>query len=79
MYKGSAECVDEKIILKYVRNLRLTMLLREYYKEQELERSKQVAKHTTELQTYKVTTWSEISGSHGSEYEDGCLLGCCAV
>jgi hypothetical protein len=22
---------------------------------------------------------SEISGSHGSEYEDDCLLGCCAV
>jgi hypothetical protein len=21
----------------------------------------------------------EISGSHGGEYEDGCLLGCCAV
>jgi hypothetical protein len=21
----------------------------------------------------------EISGSHGSEYEDGCLLRCCAV
>jgi hypothetical protein len=21
----------------------------------------------------------EISGSHSSEYEDGCLLGCCAV
>jgi hypothetical protein len=21
----------------------------------------------------------EISGSHGDEYEDGCLLGCCAV
>jgi hypothetical protein len=21
----------------------------------------------------------EISGSHGSEYEDGCLLGCCTV
>jgi hypothetical protein len=23
--------------------------------------------------------FSEISGSHGGEYEDGCLLGCCAV
>jgi hypothetical protein len=22
---------------------------------------------------------SEISGSHGGEYEDGCPLGCCAV
>jgi hypothetical protein len=22
---------------------------------------------------------SEISGSHGGEYEDGWLLGCCAV
>jgi hypothetical protein len=22
---------------------------------------------------------SEISGSHGSKNEDGCLLGCCAV
>jgi hypothetical protein len=22
---------------------------------------------------------SRISGSHGGEYEDGCLLGCCAV
>jgi hypothetical protein len=22
---------------------------------------------------------SEISGSHGGDYEDGCLLGCCAV
>jgi hypothetical protein len=22
---------------------------------------------------------SEISGSHGSEYENDCLLGCCAV
>jgi hypothetical protein len=22
---------------------------------------------------------SEISGSHSSEYEDGCLLGCCAM
>jgi hypothetical protein len=22
---------------------------------------------------------SEISGSHGGEYEDGCLLGCFAV
>jgi hypothetical protein len=21
----------------------------------------------------------EMSGSHGGEYEDGCLLGCCAV
>jgi hypothetical protein len=21
----------------------------------------------------------EVSGSHGGEYEDGCLLGCCAV
>jgi hypothetical protein len=21
----------------------------------------------------------EISGSHGGEYEDGCLLGCCAL
>jgi hypothetical protein len=21
----------------------------------------------------------EISGPHGGEYEDGCLLGCCAV
>jgi hypothetical protein len=21
----------------------------------------------------------EISGSHGGEYEDGCLLGCCAA
>jgi hypothetical protein len=21
----------------------------------------------------------EISGSHGSEYDDDCLLGCCAV
>jgi hypothetical protein len=21
----------------------------------------------------------EISGSHGGEYEDDCLLGCCAV
>jgi hypothetical protein len=21
----------------------------------------------------------EISGSHGNEYKDGCLLGCCAV
>jgi hypothetical protein len=21
----------------------------------------------------------EISGSHGGEYEDGCLLSCCAV
>jgi hypothetical protein len=21
----------------------------------------------------------EISGSHGNEYEDGCLLGCCNV
>jgi hypothetical protein len=23
--------------------------------------------------------YSEISGSHGGEYEDGCLLGCCVV
>jgi hypothetical protein len=23
--------------------------------------------------------YSEISGSHGGEYEDDCLLGCCAV
>jgi hypothetical protein len=22
---------------------------------------------------------SEISGSHGDEYGDGCLLGCCAM
>jgi hypothetical protein len=22
---------------------------------------------------------NEISGSHGDEYEDGCLLGCCAT
>jgi hypothetical protein len=22
---------------------------------------------------------SEISSSHGGEYEDGCLLGCCAM
>jgi hypothetical protein len=22
---------------------------------------------------------SEISGSHGGEYKDGCLVGCCAV
>jgi hypothetical protein len=22
---------------------------------------------------------AEISGSHGSEYEDDCLLGCCAM
>jgi hypothetical protein len=23
--------------------------------------------------------YCEFSGSHGGEYEDGCLLGCCAV
>jgi hypothetical protein len=23
--------------------------------------------------------WSDISDSHGSDYEDGRLLGCCAV
>jgi hypothetical protein len=27
----------------------------------------------------KSSLWVEISGSHGGEYEDGCLLGCCAV
>jgi hypothetical protein len=25
------------------------------------------------------TLTGEISGSHGSEYDDGCLLGCCAM
>jgi hypothetical protein len=26
------------------------------------------------------TSWEgEISGSHGDEYEDDCLMGCCAV
>jgi hypothetical protein len=25
------------------------------------------------------TTFGEVSGSHGGEYEDGCLLECCAV
>jgi hypothetical protein len=34
-------------------------------------------KAMTELQNKSVE--SEISGSHGGEYEDGCLLGCCAV
>jgi hypothetical protein len=29
--------------------------------------------------TPKFTLRSEISGCHGGEYEDGCLLGCCAV
>jgi hypothetical protein len=27
----------------------------------------------------RLTVGSEISGSHGGEYEDGRLLGCCAV
>jgi hypothetical protein len=35
-----------------------------------------VANDTSE---YEHSTNSEISGSHGSEYEDDCLLGCCAV
>jgi hypothetical protein len=29
--------------------------------------------------TINLTSRSEISGSHGGEYEGGCLLGCCAV
>jgi hypothetical protein len=29
--------------------------------------------------TYTILILSEISGSHGGEYEDGCLLGCSAV
>jgi hypothetical protein len=28
---------------------------------------------------YELTKVSRIRGSHGSEYEDGCLLGCSAV
>jgi hypothetical protein len=28
---------------------------------------------------YKHASVGEISGSHGNEYEDGCLLGCCAM
>jgi hypothetical protein len=27
----------------------------------------------------KLKSTDEISGSHGDEYEDDCLLGCCAV
>jgi hypothetical protein len=33
--------------------------------------------HTTILAAKADT--GEISGSHGDEYEDGCLLECCAV
>jgi hypothetical protein len=28
---------------------------------------------------FKQMKMSEISGSHGGEYEDDCLTGCCAV
>jgi hypothetical protein len=31
-----------------------------------------------DLDVEKITS-SEISGSYGSEHEDDCLLGCCAV
>jgi hypothetical protein len=31
------------------------------------------------MRTYKIPFIVEISGSHGGEYEDDCLLGCCAV
>jgi hypothetical protein len=32
-----------------------------------------------ELRIVELGKICEILGSHGSEYEDGCLLGCCAV
>jgi hypothetical protein len=32
-----------------------------------------------ESQKVKLKLVCEISGSHGGEYEEGCLLGCCAV
>jgi hypothetical protein len=31
------------------------------------------------LAVLKFRVLGEISGFHGGEYEDGCLLGCCAV
>jgi hypothetical protein len=31
------------------------------------------------LASGSISVLSEISGSHGGEYKDGCLLGCCAV
>jgi hypothetical protein len=32
------------------------------------------------LKWYKANSFNvEISGHHGGEYEDDCLLGCCAV
>jgi hypothetical protein len=34
---------------------------------------------TVEETSSRSTRRCEISGSHSSEYEDGCLLGCCTV
>jgi hypothetical protein len=36
-------------------------------------------KKQLEMYSQTHTVVGEISGSHGGEYEDGCLLGCCAV
>jgi hypothetical protein len=33
----------------------------------------------SELKKKETAFLSEISGFHGCEYEDDCLLGCCAV
>jgi hypothetical protein len=33
----------------------------------------------TEMETLQTNLQSEISGFCGSEYEGGCLLGCCTI
>jgi hypothetical protein len=33
----------------------------------------------TKVSSIQINTNCEISGSHGGDYEDGCLLSCCAV
>jgi hypothetical protein len=37
------------------------------------------AKRAMETATINKPNIGEISGSHGCDYEDGCLLGCCAM
>jgi hypothetical protein len=34
---------------------------------------------TLKSSLYGVEKYGEVSGSYGDEYEDGCLLGCCAT
>jgi hypothetical protein len=58
------------------------LIERKYSREEEYLQVLKTELFVNAIELKKVifgTMVNEISGSHGGEYEDGCLVGCCAV